>query len=242
MVAPAIIAGGVGAAADLLGGVLDNYFANEAADKAWKRQKKVLQNQIQWRVADATAAGLHPLAALGVNPASGPAAAAVGGMGSALSSMGQNIGRAVEAYMSPEEKAMSRLMAARAQLQQTQNNELQNAMLRAQVALLNQQLVKGPGSPGGKSDSLGGASVFGRVGWDNEAIPLAPGMNADDVEQYWGDTANEMTGASSMAGSMVRKNQMSSDGPFANRGGGWEGMSNDLARLRAWLSSWQVGL
>lgn len=45
--------------------------AGVASKIAWKRQKRVLKNQIQWRVADMRAAGLNPI--LAIRPGGGSA-------------------------------------------------------------------------------------------------------------------------------------------------------------------------
>lgn len=46
----------------------------DAFNRTMRLQDQTNRNQIQWRVRDATKAGLHPLAALGINPSSGPSA------------------------------------------------------------------------------------------------------------------------------------------------------------------------
>lgn len=240
---PMIIGAGIGAAGNIIGGLISDSSEEDAAKKAskkdWERQKEVLQNQVQWRVKDATAAGLHPLAALGLSPASGPAPTNVGqsSLGESISAMGANIGRAAEAFVGPEEKLL-----ARAQLQQQMtSNELQNAHLRAQTALLNQQLLKGVPVTGvvGKSDRLGGASQVTRIGFDNTAVPLPPGPSGEDLG-WTGEIGQELSGASALAKSMSGPGK--SDSLWMNRGRGWEGMFNDAVRLKAWLNSWQIGL
>lgn len=143
MVAPAVAAAGIGALADAVGLGLDYFASKEAAKKSWKQQKKILQNQIQWRVADAVKAGLHPLAALGVNPASGPGPASIGDIGGAMSSMGQNVGRAVEAYMTPADKH-----AARLALLAEERAGLENDLLRSQIAGSAKALLTQGATPG----------------------------------------------------------------------------------------------
>lgn len=143
MVAPAIAAAGIGALADLGGGLVDQYFNEKASDKAWKRQKKVLQNQVQWRVADAVAAGLHPLAALGLSPANGPAATVGSSLGSALSGMGQNLGRAAEAYLTPTDKASGRMA-----LLAEERAKLENDLIRSQIAGAQKALLTQGSTPG----------------------------------------------------------------------------------------------
>jgi len=140
---PAIAAAGIGAAADLAGGLVDQYFNQKAAKKSWKQQKKVLQNQVQWRVADAVKAGLHPLAALGVNPASGPSAQVGSGLGSALSSMGQNIGRAAEAALTPADK-----LAARSALLGLEQQQANIDLTKAQLAGAQKALLTSGSTPG----------------------------------------------------------------------------------------------
>lgn len=55
----------IGAGVGLIGGALSNYSNQNQADKGYATQKEALQNSIRWRVADAKAAGIHPLYALG---------------------------------------------------------------------------------------------------------------------------------------------------------------------------------
>lgn len=120
----------IGAGASLLGGILGANRADDAADQAWDRQKKVLTNQIQWKVQDAVAAGLHPLAGLGVTPAAGPAAS-VGGeiLAGGFEGMGQNLSRAAEAMMTPQDQTSSRMIQL-----QLERGGLENELLRTQIA------------------------------------------------------------------------------------------------------------
>jgi hypothetical protein len=56
------------AAATVIGGMLNYGSSSSASKRAIKLQKEMAKNGIQWRVADAKKAGLHPLAALGMSP------------------------------------------------------------------------------------------------------------------------------------------------------------------------------
>lgn len=115
--------------------------AGKASKKEYERQKEFAQNALQWRVADATAAGLHPLAALGMPLASYSSAIGGGGSGDSglaneVSSMGANLSRAMTGGNGANEAAFQSL--------QLENMQLQNDKLRAEIALNTQ-----PGSFGG---------------------------------------------------------------------------------------------
>lgn len=75
-------------------------------------------NQMYYRSQDAQRAGLHPLAALGIMPASGGQAPVAmfqeqkESLGSKLNNMGQNISRAISAYQTPEERELARIRLA----------------------------------------------------------------------------------------------------------------------------------
>lgn len=78
-----------------------------AAKKEIQYQKDFAKKGIQWRVADAKAAGIHPLYALGAQTHSyNPV-----GLGSQMSNMGQQISK----YLSPFERKMQELAVERAQ-------------------------------------------------------------------------------------------------------------------------------
>lgn len=89
-------------------------------------------------------AGIHPLAGMGMNPASGPAVSIGGGapdtrVSDALHNMGQGVSRAVEAWASKDERnAMRASMAL-----DLENKRLQNTRLASEI-----RLMQTAGTPG----------------------------------------------------------------------------------------------
>lgn len=106
--------------------------AKKASDKAYKRAKEFAQSGIQWKVADANAAGINPYFALGAPTATySDSGVGVDPLGSALDAMGQNISRAALANSGGKGAAkldsdMSALLLEKA--------GLENDYLRAKIA------------------------------------------------------------------------------------------------------------
>lgn len=125
--------GSKGSAADLLGRQMD-------------RQEIWNKHQVQWRVEDAKKAGIHPLYALGAQISTPQVPSVVGDSGSSfsdrLSSAGQDIGRAADALLGGKAR-----MAARLDALALERGELENDLLRSQIARLN-----APGHPPGPPD------------------------------------------------------------------------------------------
>lgn len=117
----------ISAGANLIGGWLGNRQREREQDQNIALQKEFAQHGIQWKVADAKAAGVHPLAALGAATHS-YAPSTVGGspLGSGIAAAGQDIGRAINATANTQERAV---MAAA----QLENMTLQNDLLRTQI-------------------------------------------------------------------------------------------------------------
>lgn len=114
MVAPVVAGALIGAAANLVGAGM----AGSDAHKNRRAQYDFARMGIRWRVEDAKAAGLHPLYALGAqipsySPVHNEAPAQI-------SEMGQNIGRAVQATQTAQERVRS---ALELQLLRSQINE-----------------------------------------------------------------------------------------------------------------------
>lgn len=154
-------------------------------------QKEFAQQGIKWKVEDAKSAGIHPLYALGASthsfsPVSVGGAAYPGdpgvvqstpaidtGMPNALANAGQDIGRAVSAMKTPQER-MSDALAL-------ENMSLQNDLIRSQIAQNFSRTFApgtGPGMPGASS------RVFGKdlphsSHWDN----------AQDLADRYGEPA-----------------------------------------------------
>lgn len=126
----------IGAGANLLGGLLGQSTADKNRDAANALAQQNRQDQldfaksgIQWRVADAKAAGINPLAALGAstssfsnvvgsNDASSP-------LGAGVSAAGQDLGRAANALTS----------------QQTKADQLNEKLIEAKIANVNADTV-----------------------------------------------------------------------------------------------------
>lgn len=144
------------------------------AEKNRQMQYEFAQNGIRWRVADAKAAGLHPLAALGMSGASATPIAIGPGynvdtgsggrspdIGASLANMGQGIGRAMAATQTKVERQMTAFELMR-QDQQIRSNDLDIAIKSAQLARITQDI--GPGMPsnvtGGSVPRATGVGVY----------------------------------------------------------------------------------
>lgn len=92
--------------AGLAGGLMQNSYNSGQSEADRNFQREVMQNQYQWKAADAKKAGLHPLAVIGsgsysASPSSIPSA----DLSSSLGQLGQGIGDAFAAYKSKEQRA-----------------------------------------------------------------------------------------------------------------------------------------
>lgn len=169
---------------DIVGGALDSRSRESAGNKNADLQREFAKNSIRWRVADAKAAGIHPLAALGSQGISANPAY-VGGGDSGVSAAGQDIGRAISAAQTPSEKE-DRLGAfieqktaaqdtrdrlnrqeARADLKlasDLKNDEVQRQWYWAQIMNAGNDLRK-PGTPSGtgKGDGVQGSVPPGSI-------------------------------------------------------------------------------
>lgn len=143
-----------------------SFFHNQfVAQLDW--QKELARNGIQMRVADAKAAGLHPLYALGA-PAFNPSPINVGqadssqlhgpGVSDALAKMGQGVERAASAFKKPEEKALNELQRAQIENLQLQREHIaaQTEHTRAQTASILARVGQG-GAPGVSNDPVLGS-------------------------------------------------------------------------------------
>lgn len=125
------------------------------ADFQWKQalrnedfQHKLAESGIRMRVADAEAAGLHPLAALGVQGIQGSFGSSINGspasrdghLGRGLSEMGQDISRAAMSMATQEEKAFKAL--------QLENMKIQNEILKTDLTERRNRLTAPGTGPG----------------------------------------------------------------------------------------------
>lgn len=188
-----------------IGGLVSGFMGQQAADKNreaqeqinsdnYQHQKEFAQMGIQWKVDDARAAGINPLAALGASTQSFSNLVAPQTDGSPL---GQGIERALKAAATPDDREFDRAK----QVQTLQHGELENQLLASQIAKENAQV--GPPMPAVNQKYLvdgQGPSVIGGT----SAVKIKP----DEV------TAKSASDPSVAAGSHT-------DVAFSNIGGGY---------------------
>lgn len=97
----------IGSIGSLVGGFFDRKANKENLESQQAMQREFAQSGIQWKVNDAKAAGIHPLAALGAQTAS-YSPQSIGDSGS-FSDMGQNLGRALKAAASSDDRKAQEL-------------------------------------------------------------------------------------------------------------------------------------
>lgn len=125
-----------GTALSYLGAREQNQMQQDQANTNTKKDYDFARNQLQWRVADAKKAGLHPLAGLGASPMS--ASASTIGTENALGHLGQGVSSVLNSVAN---KKMNELQLEAAQEDVT-NKKLINQRLASEMAL-----VKQPGTP-----------------------------------------------------------------------------------------------
>ena len=167
----------IGATVNLASGIAQSVMAanqqnqaiaaqNEMNEKNAALQREFAQYGIRWRMDDARAAGIHPLAALGMTGASaspsyqsaGAAGDPSAGILNAVSDFGQDISRSLHQTRTQQERS-----EAFANLK-LENGALQNDLLRSQIARINQQT--GPGLP--SNSGLGSLTSSGQGDGVNE--------------------------------------------------------------------------
>lgn len=212
----------IGAAASLAGGLLGKKSSdaaresNEAANaQNIKLQREFAQHGIRWKVADAKAAGIHPLAALGAQTV-GFSPVAVGespdySMANAVSAMGQDISRAVDAHKSKAERALDlqlqKAQQARAIARQDKidalnvkrteadlaNMALQNELLKSQIARAKSAQL-GPGLPSFASARTLGGRVEADVTSPTGAVEVLPSQTVSRLRSMPSVEAASMAG------------------------------------------------
>lgn len=140
----------------VVGGLIGGFGAESSADNTTEAnrenaslQREFAQNGVRWRVDDARAAGINPLAALGMNPVSAsPSFIGDDSYGDSLSDMGQDLSRAIGATRTQGERddALYNLSLDRGRLQ----NDLLRSQLAASKVAIMQQAGGNPAFPGEK--------------------------------------------------------------------------------------------
>lgn len=143
----AAIGGAIGGIAGGIGNIISGGQSSASAERLnqlnYEHQKEFAQNGIRWKVADAKAAGLHPLAALGASTAQYTPATAIGDSPdwSFLADAGQSIGRAVDAKRTQRERVEQQQKQDAAFALKAENQKAENDLIRAQTASIQQDMA-----------------------------------------------------------------------------------------------------
>lgn len=201
------ILGAVGSIAGGIGGYFAQKSANKAAAKEARKAREheinILKNQVGWRVTDAMKAGLHPLAALGLNPASsGTGAAQVFGPQD-YASLGADVGRALESATTPDEK-----VATRATQLLFEKQQLENEYTKTQVASQRMRNAQTAAPARPAVDTALNGSISNpdgvRIPFTDITVPFADKGIAQKVEDSWGELSGELYGMGSSMESYAR--------------------------------------
>lgn len=126
-----------------LGADMDRNTSENIAAANQANQMAALQHGIEWKVADAKRAGIHPLFGLGASTGTFTPVSASSNYADALGDMGQNIGRAVSALGNTGEKELIQEAAA----VELEGKKLDNDIRRAKLASMIRTDVAATGSP-----------------------------------------------------------------------------------------------
>lgn len=186
----------ISAGANFIGGLIGQNAQAEQQEQNRALQREFAQSGIQWKVADARAAGIHPMYALGA-PTMSPAVSVQGSpMASAVSAMGQDIGRGINATRSVEDRNSA--FNDTVQAMQVTRMGLENDLLASQIARIRDN--PNPPMPTGSSRGPKGGTDPTNITEENEfkerarlafggkVWPTDPGTSsAEQWEDRYGD-------------------------------------------------------
>lgn len=173
-------------------------FAREQQARNEALQREFAQQGIRWKVSDAQAAGVHPLFALGAggaafapNPVVLPFGESESGVGRAVQSMGQDVGRAVRATMSQPQRDVYELEMERLRADVEKDFALSSAVASLAKRV---ELESGPSFPVVNANYVGDLPLaeFQRLSGDvlhkpDEVVSNMPGNHsvAAGVHPAW---------------------------------------------------------
>lgn len=182
----------ISAGASLLGGWLGQKSQDKNAERNIKLQKDFAQKGIQWKAADALKAGIHPLYAMGAQTNAFAPVSVGDSLGPAISSAGQDIGRAVSTGMTAPDKASKIVQAL-----SVERAGLENELLRSQIRQIN-----AAGSPPGMPTLGNNADPIVVGGKEVSRSPLF--SDAATFQQRYGEPAEWIMAAPIAAADFVR--------------------------------------
>lgn len=143
----------ISAAASMFGGMKAQKSQEKMAEQNIALQKQFAQEGIQWKVADAKAAGIHPLYALGAQTHSFSPVSVGDSLSASFANAGQDIGRAINAVSNGSQRVDAITRAAQGLA--LEKAGLENELLRSQIRR-NNSAGTPPPSPAGAAWAMPG--------------------------------------------------------------------------------------
>lgn len=156
------LGGILSAGANLLGGMFNRSSAADINAKNIAESEYQATHSIQEKVADAKAAGINPLAALGVSSINPATVVGDTSFGQGVSNAGQDLGRAASSVLKDPKEQMLKEDLLRAQIANTQSDTIKNTAAASAMAVKSQ-----PGTPPGVRVPMPTPSPFTR-----DTLPL----------------------------------------------------------------------
>lgn len=144
-----IIGGAISGIGSLIGGNQSKNNAQALANMNYEAQKEFAQNGIRWKVADAKAAGIHPLYALGASTNSYSPVSGYGGdngISDAFAQLGngfsQGFDRAAQAKMTKEERAIAQAQLERQEVMQLADQNMRQKESDAKILMYKSEALR----------------------------------------------------------------------------------------------------
>jgi hypothetical protein len=189
-----------------IGSIAGGLFGKSSAEKANKQniqlQKDFAQQGIQWKVADAKAAGVHPLAGLGAQTISyTPSVVGDNSLATGISQAGQDIGRAVNSTRTQDQRisAVAKTaadLALEGAALDNRGKQIQNALLASKLATSSQVGAAMQAASGANNTGMPGqnSSKLTRVDIGSLRSQPAPVSDAQTFEDRYGEVGGAAAG------------------------------------------------